>query len=173
MALDIKKFIHRFIDEAREQLRLLEEGLEQLATDPDNNELVNSLFRAAHTIKGSSRMLKLLPISETAHSLEDVLGALRENRIRLDSHSRDLMLEAVDSLGHMVEQLSDQPDPASLPDKPAALCQRRNSTRQSRPCCSAGDQHHRRNTPGRTRFAQRRLGALEAGQPRAADQPDV
>lgn len=124
MALDIKKFIHRFIDEAREQLRLLEEGLEQLATDPDNNELVNSLFRAAHTIKGSSRMLKLLPISETAHSLEDVLGALRENRIRLDSHSRDLMLEAVDSLGHMVEQLSDQPDPASLPDKPAALCQR-------------------------------------------------
>ena len=124
MAMDIKKFIHRFIDEAREQLRLLEEGLEQLATDPDNNELVNSLFRAAHTIKGSSRMLKLLPISETAHSLEDVLGALRENRIRLDSHSRDLMLDAVDSLGHMVEQLSDQPDPASLPDQPAALCQR-------------------------------------------------
>lgn len=124
MALDIKKFIHRFIDEAREQLRTLESGLEQLNTQVHDSELVNSLFRAAHTLKGSSRMLKLLPISDTAHSLEDVLGALREQKIQLTQPARELMLEAVDHLSNLVEQLAAQPDPAGLPAKPAELCRR-------------------------------------------------
>lgn len=124
MALDIKKFIHRFIDEAREQLRMLEEGLGQLGAQNGDSELVNSLFRAAHTLKGSSRMLKLLSISDTAHSLEDVLGALRERKIGLDDATRDLMLEAVDNLGNLVEHLASQPDPASLPEKSVSLCQR-------------------------------------------------
>lgn len=124
MALDIKKFIQRFIDEAREQLRILAEGLEQLDAEQCTGERINSLFRAAHTLKGSSRMLKLTSISDTAHSLEDVLSALRDGQIQLTPASRDLMLEAVDSLDSMVEQLADQPDPASQPDKPAALCER-------------------------------------------------
>lgn len=122
MALDIKKFIQRFIDEAREQLRLLETGLEQL--DANDSERVNSLFRAAHTLKGSSRMLKLLSISDTAHSLEDVLGALREQKIQLDEPTRDLMLEAVDTLSDLVEHLACQPEPAALPATPTGLCQR-------------------------------------------------
>lgn len=124
MALDIKKFIHRFIDEAREQLRLLETGLEQLRHGEANAELVNSLFRAAHTLKGSSRMLKLLPISDTAHSLEDVLSALREQKISLNDATLDLMLEAVDALSNLTAHLTSNPDPAALPEKSAALCQR-------------------------------------------------
>ena len=124
MALDIKRFIHRFIDEAREQLRTLEEGLEQLGPESNDSELVNSLFRAAHTLKGSSRMLKLLPISDTAHSLEDVLSALREQKITLSLPAKDLMLEAVDNLSNMVEHLASQPDPAQLPAKSDELCQR-------------------------------------------------
>ena len=124
MALDISKFIHRFIDEAREQLRIMEEGFEQMRGGPAGTELVNRLFRAAHTIKGSSRMLKLLPISDTAHSLEDVLSALREEKIRLDESDLDVLFEALDSLGSLTEHLASQPDPASLPAKPEELCQR-------------------------------------------------
>ncbi|MFB1011247.1 MAG: Hpt domain-containing protein, partial [Thiopseudomonas sp.] len=124
MALDIKKFIHRFIDEAREQLRLLETGLEQLRHGEHNAELVNSLFRAAHTLKGSSRMLKLLPISDTAHSLEDVLSALRDQKISLSDATLDLMLEAVDALSNLTTHLASNPDPAALPERSSALCQR-------------------------------------------------
>lgn len=124
MALDISKFIHRFIDEAREQLRIMEEGFEQMRGGSADAELVNRLFRAAHTIKGSSRMLKLLPISDTAHSLEDVLSALREEKIRLGESDLDVLFETLDNLGSLTEHLASQPDPASLPAKPEELCLR-------------------------------------------------
>lgn len=43
--------------------------------------MINAIFRSAHTIKGSSRMLKLMPISDAAHLVEDVRGALREGEL--------------------------------------------------------------------------------------------
>lgn len=122
MALDLSKFITRFIDEAREQLRLLEEGLGSLQGTPSNAEQINSLFRAAHTLKGSARMLKLLPIAETAHSLEDVLSALREQKITLQPADTDVLLATLDHLSNLTEHLAKQPDPAALPAKDEALC---------------------------------------------------
>ena len=76
MALDIKKFIGRFVDEAKDHLGRLNGDLSALEQGAASAEQVNSLFRSAHTIKGSSRMLKLEPITQLAHSLEDLLRNL-------------------------------------------------------------------------------------------------
>ncbi len=122
MALDLSKFITRFVDEAREQLRLLEAGLGSLQQAQNNSEQVNSLFRAAHTLKGSARMLKLLPIAETAHSLEDVLSALRDQKISLQPADTEVLLATLDHLSNLTERLAEQPDPAALPARDEALC---------------------------------------------------
>lgn len=106
MALDLSKFIGRFVDEAREHLGTLEQGLAQLEANPANAELINGLFRSAHTIKGTSRMLKLASITETAHALEDVLGVLRDGKLKLDTALAALLQQGLDSLSAMVDQVA-------------------------------------------------------------------
>ena len=51
MALDVKRFTARVVDEARDHLRRLEEGLAALKADPADQETVNTIFRSAHTFR--------------------------------------------------------------------------------------------------------------------------
>jgi|GEM_PF-4111430 len=121
MALDIKKFLPRFTSEARDQLGRLEAGLAPLVSGVglDVNS-INELFRAAHTLKGSARMLKLTGIAETAHQLEEVLGALREGRIRLNPELGTLLMRSLDVIGALVEQV--EPNLGQIPPADPALC---------------------------------------------------
>lgn len=125
MALDISKFIQRFVDEAREHVSRLESGLGGLGSDPlGARDGIDALFRSAHTIKGSARMLKLASIAETAHHLEDVLGALRDGKIQPDPEIDAVLMRAVDGIGGLVEQLA-RDGSAALPAQPdQALCDR-------------------------------------------------
>ncbi|SFB87786.1 two-component system, chemotaxis family, sensor kinase CheA [Marinospirillum celere] len=123
MALDITKFILRFIDEAQEHLQQLNEGIATLEQQNAGEEQVNQLFRAAHTLKGSSRMLKLTSITETAHAMEDLLSALREGQITFESHHADLLYQGVDSLTGLVDHLAEHKEGASLPEKNTWLCE--------------------------------------------------
>ena len=107
MAIDLKRFIARFVEEARDHLTRLEEGISALDADPADKETINSIFRSAHTIKGSSRMLKLVAISDTAHRAEDVLGALRDGSISYSSDLGRLLQRSVDALASLVEQVAD------------------------------------------------------------------
>ncbi|MEW5746600.1 MAG: hybrid sensor histidine kinase/response regulator [Nitrospirota bacterium] len=106
MAFDMKRFIARFVDEAREHIGRLNDGLIALERSPDDAEVLNAIFRSAHTIKGSSRMLKLAAITDTAHKLEDALGALRDKRIAHSRELADLLFMGVDAIADMVEKIS-------------------------------------------------------------------
>ncbi len=120
MALDVKKFIPRFVDEAREHLGGLERGLVQLEKNPTDAETIDAIFRAAHTIKGSSRMLKLLAIGEVSHRLEDALGALRERRLTHSKELASVLFKAIDAIRAMVEKVSAG---ESLTEDHKALCE--------------------------------------------------
>ncbi|MCA1908066.1 MAG: hybrid sensor histidine kinase/response regulator [Magnetospirillum sp.] len=125
MALDVKRFVARFVEEARDHLRRLEEGLAQLAVaGVSDAEAVNALFRSAHTVKGSSRMLKLVAITDTAHKVEDVLGALRDGSLAPSPELCRLLQRGVDAMAAQVDQVAEtgtpsDPDPQLL----AALAQ--------------------------------------------------
>ncbi len=106
MALDLRRFIERFIGEARDHLSALEHGLADLGEHPDDPEAVNTLFRSAHTIKGSARMLKLSGISETAHRMEDLLSAVRAGRCRPGTADIALLLNAVDALASQLDRVA-------------------------------------------------------------------
>lgn len=124
MALDIKKFITRFVEEAREHVGRLGEGLDAMSRDSGDRENINAIFRSAHTIKGSSRMLKLTTITETAHKLEDVLGALRDGSLNYRPELGSLLYQGVDAIAGLVERLAENGDGASLPPVDEALCAR-------------------------------------------------
>ncbi|HEX5394620.1 MAG TPA: response regulator [Rhodocyclaceae bacterium] len=120
-AIDIGKFVVRFVEEARDHIGKLNDGLAALESGSDDKEVVNAVFRSAHTVKGSSRMLKLGPITDTAHKLEDVLGALREGAVRFDASLAQVLYRGVDGLSALVDKLAENSDGASLPPADAAL----------------------------------------------------
>lgn len=107
MALDLTRFIARFTEEARDHLRRLQEGLGELEHGGSDPEAVNALFRSAHTIKGSSRMLKLTPITDTAHQMEEVLGALREGALAYGPELGRLLQRGIDAIAAQVDQVAD------------------------------------------------------------------
>ncbi|MEK6655395.1 MAG: Hpt domain-containing protein, partial [Thermodesulfobacteriota bacterium] len=119
MALDMAKFLARFVDEARDHINKLNEGLVRLEKHPEDAETINDVFRSAHTIKGSSRMMKLNSITEVAHKMEDALGALREKKI---CHSRDLadvLFKGIDCITGMIEKVAAGQE---LNEDTSALC---------------------------------------------------
>ena len=122
MAIDLKKFIVRFVEEARDHINQLNTGLAALEAGNADQEKINSIFRSAHTIKGSSRMLKLTTITETAHKLEDVMGGLRDGSLKFSAPLGQLLYRAVDALSGLVDTLGETADGSRLPPPDAALC---------------------------------------------------
>lgn len=116
MAFDKKKFLNRFIEEARKHISSLSDGLVILEQQPDDKELLNTLFRGAHTIKGSSNMLNLIEISSFAHQIENRLSEIRDGATAVTKPVIDLLLQAVDHLSLMIDA-AEQEKEVLLPDE--------------------------------------------------------
>ncbi|MEV4346195.1 chemotaxis protein CheA [Actinoplanes sp. NPDC049596] len=86
----------QFLAEAADLLTQVDEGLLQLERDPGDPELVNEVFRAAHTFKGSSGLFDFPELTRLTHAAEDLLDAVRGGRLNLDSGMTDDLLAAFD-----------------------------------------------------------------------------
>ncbi|MFO0699117.1 MAG: Hpt domain-containing protein [Nitrospira sp.] len=85
-----------FVPEAQEYLEQLEANLLRLDKDPHNKELINQLFRTAHTLKGSAYTVGFQSIGDLVHHVEDFMGAVRDGRLVVQSGHTDLILRSVD-----------------------------------------------------------------------------
>ncbi|GAA1605967.1 chemotaxis protein CheA [Actinoplanes couchii] len=86
----------QFLAEANDLLAQVDEGLLQLERDPGDPELVNEVFRAAHTFKGSSGLFDFPELTRLTHAAEDLLDAVRGGRLALDSGMTDDLLASFD-----------------------------------------------------------------------------
>ena len=95
-----------FIEEAKEQLNTIEQGLLNLEITLKNAEMMNEIFRAAHSIKGSASMLGLSSIQHTSHCLEDWFKILQEHPVKVDINLESLLLDICDRLKILIDNLS-------------------------------------------------------------------
>ncbi|WP_205695540.1 response regulator [Conexibacter sp. SYSU D00693] len=109
-----------FDQEATVLLERLSQGALELEDRPDDAELVASLFRAAHTLKGSAALVELHPIARTAHALEDLLQAVRSGTIDPTTAVVDAVLDTVDAVREAIPRLMTGADPGPAPDAAAA-----------------------------------------------------
>lgn len=94
-----------FLEEAEEHLQLLDEDLIRLEREDDRTEILQEIFRAAHTIKGSSAMLGYAPMTEVAHAMEGVLDKLRQDALAVTTEVIDGLLHGLDVLRLLKDEL--------------------------------------------------------------------
>jgi len=102
MDFDCEKVVKSFVAESAEGLERAEQYLIAAETNPDNGELLNEIFRVAHTIKGNASALDFPELSGFAHVLEDMLDALRKHELTISREVTSLLLHAVDALRALV-----------------------------------------------------------------------
>jgi two-component system chemotaxis sensor kinase CheA len=96
MAIDLNRFIGTFFDEAQEHLESIEEKAMSLASGRHDPELLNSIFRAAHSIKGGSGTFGFTQLSEATHEMETLFDQLRKGKRQPDASTVRLLLDACD-----------------------------------------------------------------------------
>jgi chemosensory pili system protein ChpA (sensor histidine kinase/response regulator) len=95
-----------FIEEAREHLQTIEQGVLNLQDVLNDSESVNELFRAAHSIKGGAAMLGVGSIQHISHRLEDFFKVLTENpHVTVDERLKSLFLAGFDPLAELLDEL--------------------------------------------------------------------
>ncbi|MBN2009808.1 chemotaxis protein CheA [candidate division KSB1 bacterium] len=97
--------IGEFITESREYIENSEAALLAMETNPDDDESVNIVFRAFHTIKGTSAFLGLAGISEFAHRAESFYSRIRDGEIKCIGGYADLSLQAVDMVKELIDNV--------------------------------------------------------------------
>ena len=94
-----------FIAETLEHLEEMETNLLQLENQPDSREILNDIFRAAHTVKGSAEYLGMEKIGELSHKLENLLEIIRHGDYRPDKEIIDILIDSKDRIALLIEDL--------------------------------------------------------------------
>ena len=94
-----------FIEEAKDHLNTIEQGLLSLQSTIEDSEKANEIFRAAHSVKGGAAMLGLESIQKTAHRMEDYFKILKESPVEVDRTLETMFLRISDGLKDLLEQL--------------------------------------------------------------------
>ncbi|HZG38832.1 MAG TPA: response regulator [Nodosilinea sp.] len=102
---DQKRILGYFIEEAKDHLNTIEQGLLNLAATVEDTEMMNEVFRAAHSVKGGAAMLGLNSIQRTSHRMEDFFKVMKESPVRPDRDLETLLLQIFDGLQEQLEQL--------------------------------------------------------------------
>lgn len=111
---DIQEILEDFLVEAFELIEQLDQNLVELEANPDDLELLNSIFRVAHTIKGSSSFLNFDVLTHLTHHMEDVLNKARHGELKLEHHVMDVVLESIDLMKALLHAIRDHGNDTSI-----------------------------------------------------------
>lgn len=116
MSMDLQRFHATFFEESREGLDAMEAGLLELEGGQRDPEVINSVFRAAHSIKGGAGTFGFDTIAGVTHVLETLLDELRAGKRALESNAVDAMLASVDVLRALLREAEhgQAADPAAV-----------------------------------------------------------
>lgn len=105
--IDTSIFVGKFKEEAIEHIEVLNDGFLKLENGSADKETVDGIFRAAHTLKGSAKMVGLENIGHVAHKMEDLLGAIKDKRVSVSRDICDLLFVSLDTIQLLLEAPQD------------------------------------------------------------------
>ena len=111
MSIDLSQFFEVFFEESFEGLDAMESELLNLTPGEADSETLNTIFRAAHSIKGGSGTFGFTSVSDFTHVLETLLDQIRQGQRQLEAQHVNLLLRSVDCLREMLQALQSEQEP--------------------------------------------------------------
>ena len=103
--MDTSQYLSMFLDESMDNLQTLNEALLNLEQNPNDIEMLNQIFRVAHTIKGMAATMGFTAMAELTHNMEDVLSNFREGKLEVSENVVTVLFNCLDTLETMVNNI--------------------------------------------------------------------
>lgn len=111
---DMQEILEDFLVEAFELVDQIDHDLVELEANPEDLELLNSIFRVAHTVKGSSSFLNFDVLTRLTHHMEDVLNKARHGELKITPDIMDVVLESIDKMKTLLNCIRDNGNDTSI-----------------------------------------------------------
>ncbi|RKQ35602.1 chemotaxis protein CheA [Oceanobacillus halophilus] len=108
--METDQYLDMFLDESREHLQAVNDNILLLEKQPENLELVNEIFRSAHTLKGMAATMGFEDIASLTHKMENVLDLIRNQNLSVTPNIVDVIFNAIEALEDMVQAISEGED---------------------------------------------------------------
>ncbi|AJC86820.1 hybrid sensor histidine kinase/response regulator [Campylobacter sp. RM16704] len=121
---DIQEILEDFLVEAFELVEQIDHDLVELEANPEDLELLNRIFRVAHTVKGSSSFLNFDVLTKLTHHMEDVLNKARHNELKITPEVMDVVLESIDMMKTLLNSIRDNGNDTAIGLDIVPICAR-------------------------------------------------
>lgn len=111
--MDVSQYLEIFIDESNEHLQSLSDQLMILEKEPDNNDTINEIFRAAHSLKGMAGTMGYKRMQNLTHHMENVFSEVRNGNMKVNSEMVDVLFQCLDALETYVANIQENQDEGS------------------------------------------------------------
>ncbi|MBN2158635.1 MAG: chemotaxis protein CheW [Spirochaetes bacterium] len=136
MAFSLGEYQDIFLEEADEQLQELNQNLLELEKNPDNLEIINNIFRAAHSLKSSAAFVGLNELSDLAHMMENLLQGIRDGSMKITSEIIDIIFKCFDEIHNVIDTIASGEKPEQdlqwLIDDIQAICEKSQKPRKEK-----------------------------------------
>jgi len=96
-----------FFDESKEYIQMLNEGVLALENNPEDSEIINTIFRAAHSLKGMAATMGFDSLTELTHKVENILDRVRNDELKIETELIDLLFSGLDHIEDLVAQIKE------------------------------------------------------------------
>ncbi|MBC7959343.1 MAG: Hpt domain-containing protein [Vallitaleaceae bacterium] len=103
--MDITQYLEIFIEESKEHLQGLNTSLLELEKGSLNKDVINEVFRAAHTLKGMAATMGFKGMNVLTHDMENILSEIRNDNMKVDANLLDVLFQCLDALEQFVESI--------------------------------------------------------------------
>ena len=108
--MDVSQYLEIFIDETNGHLQTLSDNIMQLEKEPENKDVINEIFRAAHSLKGMAGTMGFKRMQHLTHDMENVFQEVRSDKIAVDSPMIDLLFKCLDAIDGYLENIKETSD---------------------------------------------------------------
>jgi two-component system chemotaxis sensor kinase CheA len=106
MTFSLGEYQDIFLEEADEQLQELNQNLLELERNPEDLDIINNIFRAAHSLKSSAAFVGLNDLSDLAHKMENLLQGIRDRTLAVTSEVIDIIFKCFDEISSVIDSVS-------------------------------------------------------------------
>ncbi|MDO4965343.1 MAG: chemotaxis protein CheA [Lachnospiraceae bacterium] len=116
--MDVSQYLEIFLDETGEHLQNLSDQLMILENEPENEDTINEIFRAAHSLKGMAGTMGYKRMQNLTHDMENVFSEVRNGKIKVNSHLVDILFKALDALEEYKDNIQNTQDEGTNENEP-------------------------------------------------------